>query len=107
MVDDAVVGDAGARTAAYDAFSKLYKGGKESSGAATRLVNVGSPAARIYGYLILRHIAPADAQAVERTISGDEATVTVRNGCEAWQSTVGSLLKRLQKGDTIIELPKS
>ena len=106
-LDDETLGEGAVRSEAYDAFSKLYRAGQPSLGAAKRLVESGTPAAQIYGYLILRHISPPDARTVDQRISGDQTQVTVQNGCEVWQSTVGVLVKRMQKGDAIIELPKS
>jgi hypothetical protein len=104
-LDDMAVGYAATRTPVYEAFNQLYQAGHSSLITAKHLVSAGSPAGRIYGYLILRHLAPSEADAVAQKMLGDQAAVVVRNGCVGRSSTVAQLVARIQKGDGIIALP--
>jgi hypothetical protein len=104
-VDDAAVGVAATRTREYQAFAQLYKAGKPSADAGKILVKATSPAARIYGYLTLRHVSPADAATAAPQLLQDQALVKVLSGCKGRESTVADLVARIQKGDNIIGLP--
>jgi hypothetical protein len=77
-----------------------------SSSTARRLVDSGSPAGRVYGYLILRHVSPKDAAAVSPRLLQDQAPLEVRNGCIVSDSTVGQVVAQIQKGNYVIQLPK-
>ena len=105
-LDDSAVGYAGLRTPAYRAFSQTYRAGKNYSGQAKHLVEAGSAAGKIYGYLLLRHIAPSDAESAAWSLEKDTAPVLVMNGCILSHSTVSELIARIQKGDTVILLPQ-
>jgi hypothetical protein len=109
-VDDSAVGEVtqaerAVRMARYEAFRQLYLGGNASLSAAKRLVDSASPAGRIYGYLILRHVSPKDAAAAMPKMLQDQAPVDIRNGCIVNTSTVGELVTHIQKGYYVIQLP--
>jgi hypothetical protein len=105
-VDDSAVGYAGLRTPAYRAFSQMYRAGKNYSGQAKHLVEAGSAAGKIYGYLLLRHISPSDAESAAKSLERNTAQVQVMNGCLLSHSTVSGMIARIQKGDTVILLPQ-
>jgi hypothetical protein len=110
-VDDSAVGEVtrtemAVRTARYEAFSQLYLGGNASRSDAKRLVDSSSPAGRIYGYLILRHVSPKDAAVATQRLLQDHSQVDVRNGCIVSTSTVGELVAHIQRGYYVIHLPK-
>ena len=105
-LDDSAVGYAGERTVTYDAFSQLYKAGKASTDDAKHLIADATPEGRVYGLLILRHIAPADAEMWTKRMLLDRARVTVMNGCLIHHSTVGELVAKIQGGESIISLPR-
>ena len=105
-LDDAAIGIAGIRTQVYDAFSQLYNAGKTSADNAKHLIASASPAGKIYGYLILRRVSPADADSVVKHMMLDQTEVLVMNGCIISHSSVRVLVNRIQKGETVIQLPK-
>ena len=104
-LDDSAVGYAGRRTPVYDAFSRLYKANVSSLTDAKHLVEAGSPAGKIYGYLILRHASQADAEAAAKVLAKDNSILEVLNGCIGSHHTVSDLVARIRKGETVIILP--
>src|SRR5690242_18046546 len=60
-VDDVVVGFSGDPSTLYEAFASLYARGPDAIDDARRLVEKGTPAARVYGYLLLRHTMKGEA----------------------------------------------
>ena len=105
-LDDAAIGYAGVRTKVYDAFSQLYKAGKASSDGAKHLIASATPAGKIYGYLILRRVSPADADVVVKRMMQDQTEVLVMNGCIISHSTVSEVVARIEKGENVIRLPQ-
>jgi hypothetical protein len=103
---DRGVGYAGIRTAAYNAFSQLYKGGTAAVADAKRLVADGTPEGRIYGLLILRHVAPAEAEALTNQLLRQQTPVRVMNGCIVHRQSMGEIVDRIRKGEFIIWLPE-
>ena len=104
-VDDMKIGVAAQTTAVYKAFSELYFGGKKSSKLANDLIDTGSPAGRFYGYLILKHLSPHQADAVTPRLLKDQSSVLVMQGCVGSDSTVAQLVERIQKGEIVIASP--
>jgi hypothetical protein len=104
-LDDSAVGYAGIRTPAYDAFSKLYKAGKGTE-ESRRLMKAASPAGKVYGYLVLRHLAPAEAEAAVKPLENDQTEVLVMNGCIGNHSTIRALVARIRNGERVIHLPR-
>lgn len=105
-LDDSAIGYAAQRTAVYDAFSQLYKANASSLNDAKHLVEAGSPAGKIYGYLILRHISQADAEAAAGQLARNNSILLVLNGCIGSHHTVSDLVARVRKGGTVIFLPQ-
>ena len=105
-VFDRAVGYAGRRTPAYNAFSQLYKGGTASVSDAKRLLVDGTPEGRIYGLLILRHVAPAEAEAPATQMLQQGTPVWVMNGCIADGYSMGKVVDRIRKGEFVIWLPE-
>lgn len=102
---DSAVGYAGERTPTYSAFSQLYNAGKTSRGLAKHLIADATPAGKIYGYLILRHLVPYEAEAATRQLLKDQGKLTIMNGCVMSSSSVNELVTRIQKGELVIQLP--
>jgi hypothetical protein len=104
-IDDSAVGYAGVRTDVYSAFSQIYGAGKGSIDSAKHLIALGTPAGRIYGYLILRHVGSQDADVAAKQLLQDHAMVLVMNGCIGHSDSVSHLVTRIQKGESVIFLP--
>jgi hypothetical protein len=106
-LDDSAVGYAGERTETYSAFIKLYGAGKPSTDSAKHLIAQGTPAGKVYGYLILRHVAPLEAGDAAKQLLKDQTAVPMMNGCFINSDSVSRLVARIQKGEMIIYLPKA
>jgi hypothetical protein len=103
---DRGVGYAGIRTAAYNAFSQLYKGGAASVADAKRLLADGTPEGRVYGLLILRHVAPAEAEPLTIQMQHQGTPVRMMNGCIVHKQSMGEIVDLIQKGEFVIWLPE-
>jgi hypothetical protein len=107
QVDDAAVGFAAKRTQLYAAFAQLYGQRTLAVDGAKRLVRDGTPAGRVYGYIVLHHAAADQAQAYGRTLRDDVSEVTVQSGCVGVTRTVGELVRAVDRGELVIAVPPS
>jgi hypothetical protein len=69
-------------------------------------VIAATPEGRIYGLLILRHVAPAEAESLTNRMLQDRTPVRVMSGCTVEEHGFRELVDRMRKGEYIIELPK-
>jgi hypothetical protein len=69
-------------------------------------MKAASPAGKVYGYLVLRHLAPAEAEAAVKPLENDQTEVLVMNGCIGNHSTIRALVARIRNGERVIHLPR-
>jgi hypothetical protein len=101
------VGFAGARPKEYDAFETLWSAGKKAEDYALKLVLDGTPAARVYGAILLLELDEAAARREFPKLNKDKTTVmTWPGGCVGIQETVSNLIRKLENGELVIRTPK-
>lgn len=105
-LEDSAVGYGAQRTATYAAFAELYAQGSAAQADAERLIEQGTPAGRVYGYIVLRHVAPASARSHSPALLADGAGVDVQSGCLTETRTVGEIVQALNQGREVIALPR-
>lgn len=105
-LDDSAVGYGAQRTATYAAFAELYAQGSAAQADARRLIEQGTPAGRVYGYIVLRQAEPAAARNYSPALLVDAAHVDVQSGCLGESRTVGEIVQALNEGREIIALPR-
>jgi hypothetical protein len=100
-------GITGARPKEYDAFEILWNAGKAAEDYALKLVLDGTPAARVYGAILLLKLDEAAARREFPKLTQDKTTVRVfPGGCVGRHETVGNLVRKLENGELIISTPK-
>lgn len=105
-VDGPSVGRTGARTKEYDAFETLWKAGKAAEDYVLKLVWDGTPAARVYGAILLLEFNQAAAEREFLRLEEEITTVTIfRSGCVGRSQTIGDLVRQLKMGKSVIETP--
>ena len=101
------VGFAGARPKEYDAFETLWNAGKVAEDYALKLVLDGTPAARVYGAILLLELDEAAARREFPKLNKDKTTVMIwPGGCVGSQETVSNLIRKLENGELVIRTPK-
>jgi hypothetical protein len=101
------VGITGARPKEYDAFETLWREGKAAKDYALKLVLDGTPAARVYGAILLLKLDEAAARWEFPKLIEDKTIVTIcPGGCVCRQETVSSLVRKLEKGKSLIRTPR-
>jgi len=101
------VGITGARPKEYDAFETLWNAGKAAEDYALKLVLDGTPAARVYGAVLLLKLDEAAARREFPKLIEDKATVTIcPGGCVCRQETVSNLVRKLEQGKSLIRTPR-
>jgi hypothetical protein len=101
------VGIAGARPKEYDAFETLWKAGQAAKDYALRLVLDGTPAARVYGAILLLEIDEAAARREFPKLTEDKTTVMIcPGGCVCSYETVSNLVRKLEQGKSLIRTPR-
>jgi hypothetical protein len=101
------VGFAGARPKEYDAFETLWSAGKTAEDYALKLVLDGTPAARVYGSILLLEFDEAAARREFPKLNKDKTTVMIfPGGCVGTQETVSNLIRKLENGELVIRTPK-
>ena len=105
QVDDESVGYAAKRTDLYAAFAQLYCEGQHAVAGARRLLREGTPAGRVYGYILLHHSAPDQARSDGRALREDDGEVLVQSGCVTASRTVRELVHAIDNDDSVITLP--
>jgi hypothetical protein len=105
VVYDQAVGIAGVRKKEYDAFETLWKAGKAAESYALELVRDGTPAARVYGAILLLEIDKAGANREFPSLKKETTTVRVQSGCIVRQETVGDLVRQLEMRKRVIFTP--
>ena len=99
-------GITGARPKEYDAFVTLWNEGKAAEDYALKLVLDGTPAARVYGAILLLKLDDATARLEFRRLKEDKTTVRIcPGGCVCRHETVSNLVRKLEKGKSIIRTP--
>jgi hypothetical protein len=104
-VNDQAVGIAGARTKEYDAFETLWKAGKSAEDYALKLVLDETPAAQVYGAILLLELDEAAARREFQRLREETSTVMIWSGCVGRQETVGALVRKLERGEMVIFTP--
>lgn len=104
-VKDQAVGYAGERTKEYDAFETLWKAGKAAEDYALKLVLDGTPAAQVYGAILLLELDEATARREFQRLKEETIAVMIWSGCIGRQETVGALVRKLEKGEFVIFKP--
>jgi len=100
-------GIAGARPKEYDAFETLWSAGKAAEDYALKLVLDGTPAARVYGAILLLELDEAAARREFPKLNKDKTTVMLwPGGCIGIQETVSNLIQKLENGELVIPTPK-
>ena len=100
------VGIAGARPKEYDAFATLWKAGKTADNYALKLVCDGTPAARVYGAILLLELDEAAARREFPRLIEDKTIVRIwPGGCVGRHERVGALVRKLENGESIIRTP--
>jgi len=105
VVYDQAVGIAGVRKKEYDAFETLWKAGKAAESYALELVRDGTPAARVYGAILLLEIDEAGANREFPSLKKEAATVRVQSGCIVREETIGDLVRQLEMRKRVIFTP--
>jgi hypothetical protein len=101
------VGFAGTRPKEYDAFETLWKAGKATDDYALKLILDGTPAARVYGAILLLELDEAAARREFPRLIEDKTTVRIfPGGCVGSHETVGALVRKLENGESVIRTPK-
>ena len=101
------VGITGARPKEYDAFETLWREGKAAKDYALKLVLDGTPAARVYGAILLLKLDEAAARREFPKLIEDKTTVTIcPRGCVCRQETVSNLVRKLEQGTSLIRTPR-
>jgi hypothetical protein len=101
------VGFAGTRPKEYDAFETLWKAGKTADDYALKLVLDGTPAARVYGAILLLELDEAAARREFPKLIEDKTTVGIfPGGCVGRYERVGALVRKLENGESVIRTPK-
>ena len=101
------IGFAGTRPKEYDAFETLWNAGKAAEGYALKLVLDGTPAARVYGAILLLELDEAAARREFPKLNKDKTTVMLwPGGCIGIQETVSNLIQKLENGELVIPTPK-
>lgn len=99
-------GITGARPKEYDAFETLWNAGKAAEDYALKLVLDGTPAARVYGAILLLKLDEAAARREFRRLKEDKTTVRIcPGGCVCRHETVSNLVRKLEKGESLIRTP--
>jgi hypothetical protein len=106
-VDDGAVGFAAETTATYCAFLQLYGAQEGARSHADDLLEHGTPAARVYGLILLAQIDRREATARAERLREDTDKVIVRTGCILTLSSVGELAGRISKAEPILLVPIS
>jgi hypothetical protein len=104
-VYDRFFGYAAARTKEYEAFETLWNAGKAAEDYALKLVSDGTPAARVYGTILLLNIDEAAARREFQTLKEEKSALLTWSGCVGRQETVGSLVQKLERGELVISAP--
>jgi len=100
------VGIAGTRPKEYDAFETLWREGKAAKDYALKLVLDGTPAARVYGAILLLKLDEAAARREFPKLIEDKTTVILcPGGCVCGQETVSKLVRKLENGKSLIRTP--
>ena len=106
-VKGSAIGFAGARPKEYDAFETLWSAGKAAEDYALKLVLDGTPAARVYGAILLLEFDEAAARREFPKLNKDKTTVMIfPGGCVGTQETVSNLIRKLENGELVIRTPK-
>lgn len=106
-VNSSLVGITGARPKEYDAFETLWNAGKAAEDCALKLVLDGTPAARVYGAILLLKLDEAAARWEFPKLIEDKTTVTIcPGGCVCRQETVSILVRKLEQGKSLIRTPR-
>jgi len=101
------VGITGARPKEYDAFETLWREGKAAKDYALKLVLDGTPAARVYGAILLLKLDEAAARRDFQKLIEDKTTVLIcPGGCVCRQETVSNLVRKLEKGKSLVRTPR-
>jgi hypothetical protein len=106
IVRDSAVGPAGALPAEYEAFETLWKAGKAAEPYALKLISDGTPAARVYGAILLLEFDRAAAEREFPRLEKETIKVGVQSGCFTIPSPVGELVRRLNQGESVIGTPR-
>jgi hypothetical protein len=101
------IGFAGSRPKEYDAFETLWNAGKAAGDYALILVLDGTPAARVYGAILLLELDEAAAKREFPRLIEDKTIVTIfPGGCVGSHERVGALVRKLENGELVIRTPK-
>lgn len=105
-VKSSSIGFAGTRPKEYDAFETLWNAGKAAEDYALKLVSEGSPAARVYGAILLLKLDEAAARREFRGLKEDKTAVMIwPGGCVGRRDTVSNLVRKIEEGELIIRMP--
>jgi len=106
-VKGSAVGFGGVRPKEYDAFETLWNAGKAADDYVLKLILDGTPAARVYGAILLLELDDAAAGREFPKLREDKTTVRIRpGGCVGRYETVGDLVRKLENGELLIRTPK-
>jgi hypothetical protein len=105
IVKDRFVGEDGIRPEEYEAFETLWKTRKAAEDYALKLISDGTPAARVYGAILLLEFDKAAADREFQRLKKDTTTVGTQSGCIGWSSTVGEIVRQLDAGKRVIMTP--
>jgi hypothetical protein len=97
------VGYAGTPTANEKTF-RAFMEQKPSTEDALRLINDGTPAGRIYGFLALKNLSPDQFAKRAPEFFGDSSKVKTLSGCDPTPlpQTTGKLVKEISEGKIIL-----
>src|SRR5262245_15806731 len=104
-VKDRAVGIGGVRPKEYDAFETLWKAGKAAEDYALKLGSDGTPAARVYGVILLLKFNRSAAEREFRRLEKEKTIVEIMSGCIVERETIGALVRQLEKGELVISTP--
>jgi hypothetical protein len=104
-VYDRSYGFAAVRTKEYEAFETLWNAGNAAEDYALKLVSDGTPAARVYGAILLLKIDEAAARREFQKLKEEKSELMIWSGCVGRQETVGSLVRKLDRGEWVISAP--
>jgi hypothetical protein len=101
-------GFGGMRPKEYDAFATLWSEGKAAEDYALKLVLDGTPAARVYGAILILEFDEAAARREFTKLKEDKTTVSIfPGGCVGRYETVSDLIRKLENGESLIPTPKA
>lgn len=97
--DDSHIGYAGSASPNYDAFRAEYGRGNAARPVFEKILEKGTPAARIYAAIGLYGLDKTRGMEVLQEMKADKAPVTAMSGCMQWETTVGELVTELLADD--------